>query len=76
MFEELFHLRSAVTNANRDSCQPGEFQMREIFYFSFTLKRLLTNSFPDKNKRLSYKGVCLIEVMCNVNLKKFYCTSS
>ena len=33
-----------------NSCQPGEFIMREIFDLLFTLKRLMTNTFPDENK--------------------------
>ena len=41
--------------------------MREIFYFSFTLKRPMTNTFPDKKKCLSYKGACLKEVIFNKN---------
>ena len=85
-----------ILNVGVHSCHPGEFKMREIFYFLFTLKRHMANTFPDENKCPSYKGACLIKVicnkksstkplksmcyrevpvMCNVNLKKFYCTS-
>ena len=39
--------------------------MREIFDFSFTLKRLMTNTFLDENKCPSYKGAFLLKVIFN-----------
>ena len=52
---------------NINKCQPGEFKMREIFDFSYTLKLIMTNTFTDDNKCPSYKGACLIEVIFNKN---------
>ena len=49
------------------SCQPEELKMREIFYFLFTLKYLMTNTLPDENKCPSYNGDCLLEVIFNKN---------
>ena len=64
--------------------------MREFFDFLFTLKRLMTdkNKCPsykgacllevifDKNPPLNHwKVSAVVFVMCNVNLKKYYCTS-
>jgi len=62
---ELYH--NFLLMLKNHSCQPGEFKMREIFDFSFTLKRLMTNTFPDENKCPSYKGACLIEIILNKN---------
>ena len=54
-----------ILNVGVHSCHPGEFKKREIFYFLFTLKRLVANTFPDESKCQSYKGACLIKVIFN-----------
>ena len=38
-----------------------------FFHFSFTLKSLMTTTFPDENKCPSYKGACLVKAIFNKN---------
>ena len=56
-----------ILNVCVHCCHPGEFKMWEILYFLFTLKRLITNTFPDENKCPSYKGACLVKAIFNKN---------
>ena len=58
--QHVVALCNIVANLENPKC--GRF-----FDFSFTLKRLMTNTLPKVNKCPSYKGVCLIEIIFNKN---------
>ena len=54
-----------ILNVGVITCHSGKFKTREIFYFLFTLKRLMANIFPDEIKCPSYKDACLTKVIFN-----------